>query len=105
MDSSFSDINFLSLPATVGPFVLYYGCHRLLQLVGRRISPHIYTQLQQDQKDSRYFTFILGIAITFISTPACTVAFLQATDQNDVRGNPLLSSAAAQMCVASRTVL
>ncbi|KIW66307.1 hypothetical protein PV04_05645 [Phialophora macrospora] len=105
MDSSSFGIDLLSLPATVGAFVLYYGCHRLLQLLGRWISPHFYTQLQKDQKDVRYFTFILGIAITFISTPACTVAFLQASDQNDVRGKPLLSSAAAQVCVASRTVL
>ncbi|ETI23054.1 hypothetical protein G647_04850 [Cladophialophora carrionii CBS 160.54] len=105
MDSSSFGINLLSLPATVGAFLLYYGCHRLLQLVACRISPQFYTQLQKDQKDVRYFSFILGIAITFISTPACTVAFLQATDHNDVRGKPLLSSAAAQVCVASRTVL
>ena len=96
---------FLSLPAISTAFLLYYGTQRALQSLWKRANPDFYAQLEKDSKVPRYFAFVLGMIITTISTPACITALRESSNSNDFLGGTNLSSASAQICVASRAVL
>jgi len=95
----------IPLPTAIASFAAYYFVELLVKAIFKTLNPTFYGQLQSTGRLPRYFAFVMGILITFFSTPLCMRAFLLSTDETDQYRNPDFSNLSAQVCVISRSVL
>ncbi|KAH6665389.1 hypothetical protein B0J14DRAFT_231321 [Halenospora varia] len=94
----------LTFPSIFLWLVGYWIVERTIKNIFQYFVPAQFDTLYRERKDAQYFTFIMGVVITAVSTPICYKAFSDSNDFNDTLGSPNLSRE-GQICIATRSVL
>ncbi|KAH8816684.1 hypothetical protein F5884DRAFT_776987 [Xylogone sp. PMI_703] len=108
MDES-NDLRSLRLSTSIFPlfltiFMVYYLIERNVIRYLSQNYPTIYDRLKKREQLAGYVAFIMGMLVTLLSTPACTVAWLGSMNTNDKPGSPFYSTA-GNICIASKSLL
>ncbi|KAH8655118.1 hypothetical protein BGZ60DRAFT_418393 [Tricladium varicosporioides] len=95
---------YLTIPSIFLWLMGYWIIERIVKNIFQHFFATKFDSLYRERKDTQYFTFIMGMIITAVSTPICYTAFSDSNDSNDNLGIPNLSRA-GQICIATRSVL